>query len=93
MGDQIRQAEDPERLAERRREEQRPVEEAGGGVAEGFEQAEAELEEHASHGDQHNTTPIVADARDEDEESDAVYGEPDGESPATADRREREPGD
>ena len=28
-----------------------PVEEAGGGVAEGFEQAEEELIENASHGD------------------------------------------
>lgn len=28
-----------------------PVEEAGGGESEGFEQAEKDLEEHASHGD------------------------------------------
>jgi hypothetical protein len=35
----------------RREEELRPVEEAGGGEAEGFEQAEDELIEHASHGD------------------------------------------
>jgi hypothetical protein len=38
-------------LEERRREEQRPVTEAGGGESEGFEEAEKELIEHASHGD------------------------------------------
>jgi hypothetical protein len=38
-------------LEERRAEEQRAVKEAGGGEAEGFEEAEAELIEHASHGD------------------------------------------
>jgi hypothetical protein len=36
---------------ERHAEEQRPVSEAGGGEAEGFELAEEELIEHASHGD------------------------------------------
>ena len=35
----------------RHEEEMRPVYEAGGGEAEGFEQAEEELIEHASHGD------------------------------------------
>jgi hypothetical protein len=34
-------------------EAERPVVEAGGGEAEGFEQAERELVEHASHGVQH----------------------------------------
>ena len=38
-------------LEERRREERRPVEEGGGGVAEGFELAEEDLIEHATHGD------------------------------------------
>lgn len=33
---------------------ERPVAEAGGGVAEGFEQAEAELIEQAEHGDAHD---------------------------------------
>jgi hypothetical protein len=37
--------------ADRHREERRPVEEAGGGESEGFEQAEELLQEHASHGD------------------------------------------
>jgi hypothetical protein len=34
-------------------EARRPLEEAGQGESEGFEQAERELIEHASHGDQH----------------------------------------
>ena len=38
-------------LEERRAEEQRAVREGGGGVSEGFEEAEDELIEHASHGD------------------------------------------
>jgi len=38
-------------LAARRREERRAVDEAGGGVSEGFELAERELVDHASHGD------------------------------------------
>ena len=49
----------------RRREERRPVEEAGGGEAEGFELAEQELIDHASHGDEH---------------ADADYGEADEEA-------------
>ncbi len=56
-----------------------PVEEAGGGVAEGFEQAEDELIESASHGD--GGGDPAADAIDnenvEAEESTAEYGEPD----------------
>ena len=38
-------------LEQRRAEEQRAVSEGGGGEAEGFELAEEELIEHASHGD------------------------------------------
>jgi hypothetical protein len=33
---------------------ERPLAEAGEGVAEGFEEAEEELVDHASHGDQHS---------------------------------------
>ena len=36
----------------RRREEERPVREAGGGESEGFEEAEAALREAAEHGDE-----------------------------------------
>ncbi len=47
---------------ERHREERRAVEEAGGGEAEGFELAEQDLIEHASHGDQHTPDRILQDA-------------------------------
>jgi hypothetical protein len=40
-----------ERTMNERDEARRPVEEAGGGEAEGFELAERELIEHASHGE------------------------------------------
>ena len=75
-------------LAARRREERRPVDEAGGGVAEGFELAEADLIDHAEHDDrhsshdhQHSTDQILHDAgRLKEERTDAVYGEADGEA-------------
>jgi len=57
---------------------QRPVVEAGGGEAEGFEQAEEALIEHASHGDQQSAHAVIHDAgrpedaaaRSEDAEAD-----------------------
>ncbi len=64
-------------------EADRAVDEGGGGVAEGFEEAEADLIEAASHGEQrHNPaedafTPEVAS-----DESTAEYGEADQEEPA-----------
>jgi hypothetical protein len=60
-----------------------PLIEAGQGESEGFEQADAELIDHARHGDQHNTTPIVEDAADFEEAEDpgAEYGEADEEPP------------
>jgi hypothetical protein len=66
----------------RRREERRAVEEAGGGESEGFELAEAELIEHASHGDDHSPLKILRDAGEEpDEEAvDDAYGEADSEA-------------
>jgi hypothetical protein len=65
---------------ERHREERRSVEEAGGGEAEGFELAEQELIEHASHGDEHRPARIMRDADGLEEEStESVYGEADGE--------------
>jgi hypothetical protein len=73
-------------LEERRREARRSVEEAGGGESEGFELAEQELIEHASHGDEHSTTAILRDAEGNSEEAAAVepldYGEADEESKA-----------
>lgn len=77
---------DPIHDLERRRvEERRAVEEAGGGEAEGFELAEQELIEHASHGDEHGTTPILRDAEHVSEDPEAVEqlgGEPDEEHKA-----------
>lgn len=69
-----------ERLMARRIEEQRAVEEAGGGVSEGFELAEEQLVEHASHGDEHGTTMIIQDSRDEAEDADETHGEADAEA-------------
>jgi hypothetical protein len=58
-----------------------PLIEAGEGEAEGFEEAENELIEHARHDDQHGTDPITHDAAgfDDPEESDVDYGEGDEE--------------
>lgn len=66
-------------LTERRRRERIAVEEAGGGQAEGFELAEQELIEHASHGDEHAPARITQDAPPEEEQPDAAYGEADSE--------------
>jgi hypothetical protein len=70
-----------------------PLEEAGQGVAEGFEQSERELGERASHGDERSTPET--DAFSPEQESDRatqVYGEPDemDVSEVTADPREDE---
>ena len=43
-------------------ESERPVAEAGGGESEGFELAEAQLEDHASHGDEHAARRVLEDA-------------------------------
>jgi hypothetical protein len=66
-------------LEERRRLERVAVEEAGGGQSEGFELAEQELIEHASHGDEHTTSRITRDAGPQEEPDSAVYGEADEE--------------
>jgi hypothetical protein len=62
----------------RRREARRAVDEAGGGEAEGFELAEQELIEHASHGDEHTPTRIMLDAASERETAGPPDGEADG---------------
>lgn len=62
-------AEDSEDPAEQ------PLIEAGEGEAEGFELAEKDLEDIASHGDQHRFPDNVPPPPEE--ESDAEYGEPD----------------
>jgi hypothetical protein len=69
-------------LETRRREERRAVEEAGGGVSEGFELAEDDLVEHASHGDDEMTARILRDAGTlVEERGGAVYAEADGDPP------------
>jgi hypothetical protein len=71
-------------LEQRRNEERRAVEEAGGGESEGFELAEQELIEHTSHGDGHSPARIMRDAAAEgdEEETDLPYGEADEEHKA-----------
>jgi hypothetical protein len=74
-------------LEQRRREERRAVDEAGGGESEGFELAEEEMIEHTSHGDEHSTQPILHDAASEGDDeaagdADAVFGEADEERKA-----------
>lgn len=53
-------------------EAQRPLDEAGQGEAEGFEEAERELVEHASHGDQHAATRVMEDAPWQDDDGRAA---------------------
>ena len=56
----------------------RPLAEAGQGEAEGFEQAEQELIEHASHGDQHAARRAIEDAPPDADDARAAEGaEPD----------------
>jgi hypothetical protein len=49
-----------------------PLIEAGEGESEGFELAEQELEEHASHGDVRGTGRVLEDAPDEDDDARAA---------------------
>lgn len=54
---------------------ERPVREAGGGEAEGFEMAEHDLIRHASHGDDRPDSVIFRDAGEPEAESDRQTGE------------------
>jgi hypothetical protein len=58
-------SEPPSVDADERDPADQPVSEAGGGEAEGFEEAERELIEHASHGDEHAAGRVLQDAPDE----------------------------
>ncbi|HWF36321.1 MAG TPA: hypothetical protein VG295_13165 [Solirubrobacteraceae bacterium] len=53
-------------------EAHRPLIEAGEGESEGFEEAERELAEHASHGDEHAAFQVIEDAPDEDDDDRAT---------------------
>lgn len=55
-------------------EAQRPLAEAGQGESEGFEQSEAELIDHAAHGDQHAAHHVIGDAAEADEDARAGDG-------------------
>ena len=69
IGGRAPEDEDPER---------RPVEEAGGGEAEGFEQAEQELVEQASHGDPGTNPKYDEFAPEAESDRETVeHGEPD----------------
>ncbi len=57
----------------------RPVSEGGGGEAEGFELAEQDLVEHASHGDQQSGRVPLHDQGAPEEDPGATYGEADSE--------------
>ena len=70
---------------ERRHEEElRPLREAGQGEAEGFEESEAELIEHASHGDSGPDPSHLAGLPEE--HTDAEYGEADHEESSELER-------
>jgi hypothetical protein len=56
-----------------------PLREAGQGEAEGFEDAERELIEHASHGDEHAARRVLEDAPDPEGARAGRYGEADSE--------------
>jgi hypothetical protein len=59
-------------------ESERPLEEAGEGEAEGFELAERDLVEEATHGDERRSPEADAFTPErEADESTAAYGEPD----------------
>src|SRR5947209_15439887 len=74
-------SEPPPADADERDPAQQSVREGGGGEAEGFEEAERELIEHASHGDQHAARRALEDAPNEDDDSRAASGgEPDVEA-------------
>jgi hypothetical protein len=65
---------------------ERPVREAGGGEAEGFEMAEADLIDHASHGDEHSARiPLYDAGQPEEAGAETEYGEPDREYSPEAD--------
>ena len=68
-----------------------PVEEAGGGESEGFEQAEKDLEEHASHGDP--APDPTSQAFTPEEESDLETAEPAEADSPLSDEDENAPDD
>jgi hypothetical protein len=66
----------------------RPVAEGGGGEAEGFEEAEAFLIEHASHGDQQSAHAILHDSGRSEERTGSESAEADHERSSELDEEE-----
>lgn len=66
-----------------------PLMEAGEGEAEGFEQAEEALIEHASHGDMHTPDRILEDAPGDEDAPGAAGGEADAEHSSEDERADR----
>jgi hypothetical protein len=64
---------------DRREEEMRPLREAGEGEAEGFEEAEEELIEHASHGDPAPDPGELSGEPEDPESAESTYGDADHE--------------
>jgi hypothetical protein len=71
---------------------QRPVLESGGGESEGFEEAEAFLIEHASHGDQQSAHAVLHDSSRAEERASSDGGEADGQRAGELDPEERREG-
>lgn len=67
---------------------QRPVIEGGGGEAEGFEQAEEALIEHASHGDQQSAHAVFHDRGRPEEEGTAQDADADHERSSERDEED-----
>jgi hypothetical protein len=66
-------------------EAMRPLEEAGEGEAEGFELAEQDLAEEASHGEERRSPEADAfEPEQESDEADSVYGDADDVEPDDA---------
>jgi hypothetical protein len=81
-----------DRNDERHEEEMRPLREAGEGEAEGFEEAEAELIEHASHGDPAPDPTELAGEPEDPDPAMGAYGEADHVE-ATEEAEERDGGE
>ena len=75
-------------LEQRRKDERRAVEEAGGGEAEGFETAERELEENATHGEGRGD-PLRDAMTPEIESDEETAVDAEGDEVIEADDRER----
>jgi hypothetical protein len=82
MEEELNRSDPMRELEQRRRLSRSAVDEAGGGESEGFELAEQELIEHASHGDGHTPSRIMRDAASDDASDGELYGEADEEHKA-----------